>query len=54
MCAQYVHQVDSDTDRTPSESEKVNAVVKTDALDTALPPDPDAGLSAEERARIVR
>ncbi|KAI9786773.1 MAG: hypothetical protein M1816_007780 [Peltula sp. TS41687] len=52
MSAQYVHRVDSDTDRTPSESEKVEVMLKSGALDAELPPDPDAGLSAEEKARI--
>jgi len=42
--------VDADSDRTPSNEEKKLGV---DAIYSDLPPDPDAGLSNEERARIV-
>ena len=41
--------VDDLSDRSPSDSEKR---IGTDGDVDGLPPDPDAGLSAEERARI--
>ena len=41
---------DTGSGRTPSDDEKV---VGVDASYGDLPPDPDAGLSDEERARIV-
>ncbi|KAI9674400.1 MAG: hypothetical protein M1817_001738 [Caeruleum heppii] len=49
------HASDSDSGRSPSDDEKITGVEKGE-VETAhhshLPPDPDAGLSAEERARI--
>ena len=42
-------QLDDSSDRSPSDSEKK---IGNDVHDDGLPPDPDAGLSAEERARI--
>ena len=42
--------VDADSGRTPSDDEKR---VGVDATYGELPPDPDAHLSNEERARIV-
>lgn len=57
MSADYIHPSDDDTDNAPWESKEADVKVKERPLDAAhgdLPPDPDAGLSAEERARIVR
>ena len=50
---QVVEQVDSSSGRTPSDNEKQ---INTAAYNrfAELPPDPDAGLSKEEKARIVR
>ncbi len=50
--ATVAHRGDSDSGRSPSEDEKHLGTHKpADAL--ALIPDPDEGLSAEERAQIV-
>ena len=50
--ATIAHRRDSDSGRSPSEDEKHLGTHKAaDAL--ALIPDPDDGLSAEERAKIV-
>lgn len=49
--ATVVHRGDSDSGRSPSDDEKHVGHKPTDAL--ALVPDPDDGLSAEERAKIV-
>ena len=45
--------VDSDSGRSPSDDEKRIGIVDERQPEN-LPPDPDEGLSDEERARIVR
>jgi hypothetical protein len=49
----YGHGPDSDSGRSPSDDEKVVGTSKHLGHGEELPPDPDAGLSAEERAKIV-
>ncbi len=57
MKATAQHISDSDSGRSPSDDEK-HVGVEAGAFESAgkrdLPPDPDAGLSEEERAKIVR
>lgn len=50
-----VEHVDSDSGHTPSDDEKKIGLVDEAGFTGHghLPPDPDAGLSDEERARIV-
>ena len=45
----FLEKRDSDSGRSPSDDEK-----KIGGSPADLPPDPDAGLSEEERAKIVR
>ena len=49
-----VEHVDSDSGHTPSDDEKKMDVIEEAAYKHGdLPPDPDAGLSEAEKARIV-